>query len=196
MIKGNRKKQELQSALKTLAIEKGYANVTMKDIGEYVGLSVGGLYHHYHSVNEIFNDLLHSETENVWSAFQNINTFDELMMYFDEYLKTEKKELLSEEISLNTLLYQYYFSFPEDKRQIMMKASHDETISHMVQILIPIIKKKSVCIEISEHIYMVLNGLVVLSFSNSISKKIIDAEFDMLKNYMIEKYSNIGSKND
>ena len=36
MEKGNRKKRELQNALKMLAIEKGYANVTMKDIGEYV----------------------------------------------------------------------------------------------------------------------------------------------------------------
>ena len=187
MIKGNKKKQELQKALKTLAIEKGYANVTMKDIGEYVGLSVGGLYHHYHSIDEIFNDLLQSETENVWSAFQNIKTFEELMECFDKYLETEKKELLSEEISLNTLLYQYYFSFPEDKRQIMMKTSHDETISHMVQILKPVYKKKSVCIEISEHIYMVLNGLVVLSFTSSINKKIVDTEFDMLKSYLKER---------
>ena len=58
MEKGNKKKSELQNALKMLAIEKGYANVTMKDIGEYVGLSVGGLYHHYHDVEEIFNDLI------------------------------------------------------------------------------------------------------------------------------------------
>nr|MCR5002411.1 TetR/AcrR family transcriptional regulator [Lachnospiraceae bacterium] len=50
MEKGNKKKRELQNALKMLAIEKGYANVTMKDIGEYIGLSVGGLYHHYHDV--------------------------------------------------------------------------------------------------------------------------------------------------
>ena len=58
MEKGNKKKRELQNALKMLATEKGYANVTMKDIGEYVGLSVGGLYHHYHSVDEIFSDLI------------------------------------------------------------------------------------------------------------------------------------------
>ncbi len=69
MGKGNRKKRELQNALKMLAIEKGYANVTMKDIGEYVGLSVGGLFHHYQDVEEIFQDLIDSETGDVWDEF-------------------------------------------------------------------------------------------------------------------------------
>ena len=84
MEKGNKKKRELQNALKMLAIEKGYANVTMKDIGEYVGLSVGGLYHHYHDVEEIFGGLLESETGDVWDGFSNVKRKESLCTKMSE----------------------------------------------------------------------------------------------------------------
>ena len=135
MEKGNRKKKELQNALKMLAIKKGYANVTMKDIGEYVGLSVGGLYHHYHDIEEIFGDLIESETSDVWEGFSNVKSFDELMNAIDGYFDAEKKELLGQVPSVNTLMYEYYFSKPEAERIVIMKISHDEVISQMTKIL-------------------------------------------------------------
>lgn len=195
MIKGTKKKAELQNALKILAIQKGYANVTMKDIGNYVGLSVGGLYHHYHNVNEIFNDLLISETENVWAVFKDIQNFDDLMKCFDTYLKAEEKELLNEECSVNNLLYQYYFSFPEKERSLMMKQSHDEAISHMIQILKPIYKNKKIYTQIAEHVYIILHGLVDMSFSEALTQKIIREEFSNLKNYMKEMYQTVNNTN-
>ncbi len=191
MIKGSQKKAELQNALKILANEKGYANVTMKDIGSYVGLSVGGLYHHYHSINEIFSDLLVSETENVWAGFKNISDFDEFMKCFDIYLKTEETELLKEEYSVNNLLYQYYFSFPEKERCFMMKQSHDEAVSRMIRILKPIYNNKKVCTRIAEHVYIILHGLVDMSFSDSLTKEIIREEFGNLKDFLNKMYQNV-----
>lgn len=188
MEKGNRKKRELQNALKMLAIEKGYANVTMKDIGEYVGLSVGGLYHHYHDVEEIFVDLIESETGDVWAGFSDVKSFDELMVALDAYFDAEKKEMLGEIPSVNTLMYEYYFSKPEAQRVAIMKAAHDEVISEMTRILKNVYMDKKLCIRISEHICVVLQGLTSLSFSGCISKKIIEDEFGMLKAYMVSKY--------
>lgn len=188
MEKGNRKKRELQNALKMLAIEKGYANVTMKDIGEYVGLSVGGLYHHYHDVEEIFVDLIESETGDVWAGFSDVKSFDELMVALDAYFDAEKKEMLGEIPSVNTLMYEYYFSKPEAQRVAIMKAAHDEVISEMTRILKNVYMDKKLCIRMSEHICVVLQGLTSLSFSGCISKKIIEDEFGMLKAYMVSKY--------
>ena len=189
MEKGNRKKRELQNALKMLAIEKGYANVTMKDIGEYVGLSVGGLYHHYHDVEEIFRDLLISETGDVWDSFSDVKSFDELMVALDTYFDSEKKELLGEVPSVNALMYEYYFSKPEAERMIVMKQSHDTVVSEMTKILKNVYTDKKLCIRISEHICVVLQGLTNLSFAGCISKKIIEEEFRMLKAYMASNYN-------
>ena len=194
MEKGNRKKRELQNALKMLAIEKGYANVTMKDIGEYVGLSVGGLYHHYHDVEEIFMDLLISETGDVWENFSNVKSFDEFMDALDSYFEAEKKELLGKVPSVNALMYEYYFSKPEAKRIIAMKQAHDAVVSEMAKILKKVYEDKKLCIRMSEHICVVLQGLTNLSFSGRISKRIIDDEFTMLKEYLISNYDMTENK--
>ncbi len=189
MEKGNRKKRELQNALKMLAIEKGYANVTMKDIGKYVGLSVGGLYHHYHDVEEIFEDLLASETSDVWESFSDVKNFDELMDALDVYFNAEKKEMLGQVPSVNTLMYEYYFSKPDTERVAIMKRTHNEVVSEMAKILDKVYEDKNLSIRMSEHICVVLQGLNHLSFSGCISRKIIEDEFKMLKVYMNNNYN-------
>ncbi len=191
MEKGNKKKRELQNALKMLAIKKGYAYVTMKDIGEYVGLSVGGLYHHYHDVEEIFMDLLKSETGDVWDNFSDVKSFDDLMDALDAYFNAEKKELLGEVPSVNTLMYEYYFSKPEAERIMIMKQSHETIVSEMTKILGKVYEDKKLSLKISEHVCVVLQGLTSLSFSGCISKKIIEEEFKMLKAYMLSNYETI-----
>ena len=188
MEKGNKKKRELQKALKLLAIEKGYANVTMKDIGEYVGLSVGGLYHHYHDVEEVFMDLIASETGDVWDGFSDVNGFEDFMRALDSYFEAEKKELLGDVPSVNTLMYEYYFSKPEAERVIIMKAAHDEVVSEMSKILSIIYKDKKLRIRMSEHICVVLQGLTHLSFSGCITRRIIEDEFAMLMIYLKNNY--------
>lgn len=188
MEKGNRKKEELQNALKMLAIEKGYANVTMKDIGKYVGLSVGGLYHHYHDVEEIFWDLLSREANNVWESFSDVKNFDELMDALDVYFNAEKKEMLGQVPSVNTLMYEYYFSKPDTERVAIMKRAHNEVVSEMAKILDKVYEDNKLSIRISEHICVVLQGLNHLSFSGCISRKIIENEFNMLKEYMKSNY--------
>lgn len=190
MEKGIQKKRELQKALKMLAIEKGYGNVTMKDIGEYAGLSVGGLYHHYHDVEEIFMDLIASETGDVWDMFSEVKTFDELMNVLDSYFEAEKKELLGEVPSVNELMYEYYFSKPEAQRIVIMKQSHDAVVSEMAKILNKVYADKRLSLKMSEHICVVLQGLTTLSFSGCITRKIIEEEFTMLNSYLISNYDN------
>ncbi|MCR5104160.1 MAG: TetR/AcrR family transcriptional regulator [Eubacterium sp.] len=188
MEKGNKKKREIQNALKLLAIEKGYVNVTMKDIGEYVGLSVGGLYHHYHDVEEVFRDLIASETGDVWDGFSDVKGFEDFKCALDSYFEAEKKELLGDVPSVNTLMYEYYFSKPEAERVIIMKAAHDEVVSEMSKILSFVYKDKKLRIRMSEHICVVLQGLTHLSFSGCITRKIIEDEFTMLMIYLKNNY--------
>ncbi|MGN0385010.1 MAG: TetR/AcrR family transcriptional regulator [Lachnospiraceae bacterium] len=191
MKKGIRKKLELQQALRQLAREKGYANVTMKDIGEYVGLSVGGLYHHYHSVREIFEDLMKTETDVVWNVFRNVDDFAGLMDSLSDYLKSEKEELLLKDKSLNALWYQFYFSLPDDERIMTMKVAQKEADRRMQSLLLPVFKDKPLVKRISEHISTILHGLVILSISDCISSKSIDNEFAQIINYLKDNYQEV-----
>ena len=158
----------------------------MKDIGEYVGLSVGGLYHHYHSVDEIFGDLMAAETDDVWANFDCIGSFDELMAALDRYFRSEEKELLGESPSLNALMYQYYFSLPDAMRTAVMKETHDTGILTRTGILHKVYTDKKLCRQMAEHICTMLNGLVILSFSGSITRETVEREFSLLKDYLKE----------
>ena len=48
-IKGDKTKQFIKQQAKVLFADKGFKNVTMKDICEVTELSRGGLYRHYNS---------------------------------------------------------------------------------------------------------------------------------------------------
>lgn len=52
--KGDKTKELICSEAYKLFAEKGFKEVTMKDICEKTGLSRGGLYRHYSSTEEIF----------------------------------------------------------------------------------------------------------------------------------------------
>jgi len=55
--KDEREKQ-IQNAAKKVILEKGFFNTTMDDVIVCSGMSVGGVYHYYKSIYEIFYDIM------------------------------------------------------------------------------------------------------------------------------------------
>ena len=60
--KEDRRKQIKEIALE-LFINKGYAKNTMEEIVQAVGISKGGMYHHFSNKEEIFTELLEDGSE-------------------------------------------------------------------------------------------------------------------------------------
>ena len=60
--KEDRRKQIKKIALE-LFINKGYAKTTMEEIVQAVGISKGGMYHHFSNKEEIFTELLEDGSE-------------------------------------------------------------------------------------------------------------------------------------
>ena len=58
MGKSETTRQEIMKVTKELILRKGYAQVTMNDVTQASGMSAGGLYYHYHTVEEIVTDIL------------------------------------------------------------------------------------------------------------------------------------------
>ena len=59
-LKGEKTKQGIKEKACQLFVEKGFKEVTMKDICELTGLSRGGLYRHYESTGQIFLEIVNS----------------------------------------------------------------------------------------------------------------------------------------
>ena len=60
--KEKRRKQIKEIALK-LFVDKGYSKITMEEIVQTVGISKGGMYHHFSNKEEIFLELLRDGDE-------------------------------------------------------------------------------------------------------------------------------------
>ena len=61
--KGEKTKQDIREKAYQLFAEKGFKEVTMKDICERTGLSRGGLYRHYESTEQIFLEIVYAFSE-------------------------------------------------------------------------------------------------------------------------------------
>ena len=59
-LKGDKTKRDILEKAYRLFAEKGFKEVTMKDICELTGLSRGGLYRHYESTEQIFLEIVHT----------------------------------------------------------------------------------------------------------------------------------------
>lgn len=109
--KGEQTKIYIKEKAMYLFAQKGFKDVTMKDICEATNLSRGGLYGHYDSTKQIFSEIIASFLNN-----QNHEIEDKIkqdvsaIQILDELLEKYKKEMLDTDTSLSIALYEYFSS--------------------------------------------------------------------------------------
>lgn len=109
----NRKGEETRKKIKRCAYalfaEKGFKEVTMKDICEVAGLSRGGLYCHYEGTRQIFQELLDDMTSRQDQEFDlKIKENQSAVTILNDILEVYQKEMLDSDASLSIALYEYF----------------------------------------------------------------------------------------
>ena len=107
--KGEETKQFIREKACFLFSQKGFKNVTMKDICMETGLSRGGLYRHYDSTQQIFMEILHyfmNEQDNQIS--EKIKQGYPAHEILDEMLERYKTEMLDSATSLSIAIYEFF----------------------------------------------------------------------------------------
>ena len=107
--RGKETRQLIKKYSFALFAEKGFKQVTMKDICEVTKLSRGGLYCHYGSTQDIFKEILNdmmSQQENTFSKkiSQNLPAKEIL----NDVLKIYEEEILDSQSSLSLAIYEYF----------------------------------------------------------------------------------------
>ena len=106
--KGKRTREYILDRAYGLFAEKGFKQVTMKDVCETTGLSRGGLYSHFPGTAEIFEALLEKLGENDAMDFQSeIEKGVPAKEILENALTQMKKEMLHPEDSLSVAIYEY-----------------------------------------------------------------------------------------
>lgn len=121
--KGENTKKFIREKAACLFAQKGFKNVTMKDICSVTGLSRGGLYRHYGSTGQIFSeivDTLMSRQDNELS--EKMSAGLPAPQILDEVLERYRREMADGASSLSVAIYEFYSeNFSEGHENSLLK---------------------------------------------------------------------------
>lgn len=107
--KGEATRQIIKEKACLLFAEKGFKEVTMKDICEAAGLSRGGLYCHYTGTDQIFSEIIHDLMSRQGEDFQSkINNGICAVQILDEVLCRYEAEMIDSTSSLSVAIFEYF----------------------------------------------------------------------------------------
>lgn len=180
----------LESAWNVFA-QKGYRTVTMKDIVEASGISRGGLYLYFSSVEEVFLAVLENEekktdTKIEKEQFQEATSVDMLLWF----LKLQKKILLLKKGSLLAARYEYAFACREQNRTSFLKKERKKELLVLQKIIERGMESgEFFCLDAAceaENIMLTIDGLKLLACTNGVSEAKIDKEFLFMMQRIVE----------
>ncbi len=107
--KGDKTKELIREKAAVLFAQKGFKEVTMKDICEASGLSRGGLYRHYESTEQIFSELMDCLLKTQENEFTvKMEQGQSAVRILDEILKRYQDEMIDSGASLSVAIYEYF----------------------------------------------------------------------------------------
>ena len=120
--KSLQKKKYILEKAREVFMEKGYKNVTMKDIVDACEISRGGLYLYFPGTRELFLEVLKAEQEDSGSEFEqkigkDFGPADILALF----LKEQKRELLTKKGTLQKACYEFFFEENDYSRENLLK---------------------------------------------------------------------------
>ena len=120
--KGDKTKAAIRKAALVLFVQKGFKDVTMKDICEAAGLSRGGLYTHFGSTGQVFADIINELMSGLKSQVAEKMERDlPAALILDELLERYQSEMLDRSGSLGLAFYEYYSGMPLSEDNAMLK---------------------------------------------------------------------------
>lgn len=179
--KSAQKRQFILETAKKIFMEKGYKNVTMKDIVEACGISRGGLYLYFGSTKDIFTEILRLESQEADDLFssniaENAAPSDILALL----LKEQKKEILRKKNSLTVAIYEYFFENKVAKKENMLRAQFDEAVAVMEKLIADGVERGEFYCDdplgCARNIMYVLEGLKVSANTIGITERTVDDE--------------------
>lgn len=185
--KSLQKKKYILETARRVFMEKGYKNVTMKDIVEACDISRGGLYLYFNSTAEIFREVMHMESEEADDVFSDSiredATATEILALF---LKEQKKELLSKKDNLAIATYEYYFGEDVPKKDNILKRQFDSAVKIIEKLIETGVENGEFycedCRSAARNIMFLLEGLKISAHTIGVTPEMVDRELLFILN--------------
>ncbi|MDE6388031.1 MAG: TetR/AcrR family transcriptional regulator [Lachnospiraceae bacterium] len=179
--KSVQKKQYILDTARRVFAEKGYKNVTMKDIVEACEISRGGLYLYFDSTEQILLEILQMEAQETDDVFtvqitQEDTAADILLLF----LKEQKKELLQKKSSLTVAVYEYFFAHKSTDKNNMLRKQFDAGVKVLEKLIEAGIASGEFYCEdpkgAASNIMYVLEGMKINAQTFGITEKMVDEQ--------------------
>ena len=173
------KLQKILDSARQVFCRKGFLAVKMKDIIEECGISRGGIYFYFSSVDEVFLAVLEQRNKEV------IDLNESFEAVLESFWARQKERLLNFENSLFRAYCEYVFSQPEetirelrDTQLMQLRNSVEAILNYGVQQ--GAIKNKNIS-QLATHFIVTIDGLSVHALGAALPENIINEQFDILK---------------
>ena len=124
--KGDKTRQDIREKAYRLFAEKGFKEVTMKDICEATGLSRGGLYRHYESTEQIFLEIVNDFSDQQKSeVFTKMEQQIPAAVILEELLAKYAEEMSDDENSISLAIYEFYSNQAISKEDNSVKKKYE-----------------------------------------------------------------------
>lgn len=180
--KAARKKQYILDTAKKVFAEKGFKDVTMKDIVEACEISRGGLYIYFDSTEAIIKEIIAEEGREKDDIFarnsgKNCTAGDILALF----LKEQKKELLAKKDNMTVAVYEYLFmTHIKGEKDTSMSSKFAGAVSVLTHLIENGVENEEFYCEDPEgaarNIMYVIEGLKISSHTVGITEAEIDRE--------------------
>lgn len=179
--KSEQKKQLILETARGIFQEKGFKNVTMKDIVEACGISRGGLYLYFDSTKQLFEEVLKMEQQETDDTFQEAlsedNTIAEILFLF---LKEQKKEILRKKENLAIATYEYFFEYKVPKKENLLRSRFEEAVAVLAELIEAGVETEEFYCEepqvMARNIMLVLEGMKISARVMGISSEMVDRQ--------------------
>ena len=193
-----RKSNEEQKAVKrdmileqarTVFCEKGFLSVTMKDIVDVCGISRGGLYLFFSSIEEIFEAVVvNRNLRRLFAVRRQVTRGKTFQSVLELYFAVQKERLLHMEESILMATYEYYsvHGNPEDL------AFREEQVQGIKADLVSIfrlgVEQEALCDErldeLAESYIYLIEGLSVYAMLGNVNEEQIDMQIEQMKSML------------
>lgn len=183
--KSAQKRNLILENAKNVFVERGFKNVTMKDVIDASGISRGGLYLYFSSTKEIFLEVLKREAaqdDDVFSeTFTEETTAADILYLF---LQEQKKELFRKKDNLTVAIYEYYFGESVQGKGKELKKQFDKATKLVAKLIEAGVEEEVFycedCLGAALNIMYTFEGMKVASKTMGIKEATVDKEIDYI----------------
>lgn len=179
--KSEQKRQFILTTARRIFMEKGFKDVTMKDIVDACEISRGGLYLYFESTKDIFLEILKLEAEDTDDDFAaNIKEDSSITDILRFFLKEQKKEILSQNSTLTVATYEFFFANKVGRKENIVRHTFEAAVKVLAELLSAGAENEEFYCDnpvgTAQNIMLVLEGLKVASHTMGVSEKFVDEQ--------------------